>query len=110
MKKVLNGLYADKNLDVLLTSDKVIKAQSINGNKVVYFWDGNNGDRHLIVGHTTDLKGNINTVLAINLGQSYLDGSYNSFSNANKAAESLKMPKNGSELVSMFNQIKVFTI
>ncbi len=98
-------LYSDKDLNGVLTKEQVEKAQQ---SKVVYFWDGNNGDKHLVVGHTTDGKGNIATVLAINLHQSYLSGTYGGYSNANKACEALRVPKNGSELVYMFNNVRVF--
>lgn len=105
MKNVSNWLYADKNLENAIDSDSIKKVSQA---KVVYFFDGCNGDRHLVVGYTRKSNGEINTVLALNLSQSYLDGSYNGYSNANKAAESLMVPKNGSELVAMFNNVKVF--
>lgn len=105
VSKQATGLYADKDLKVNLTDKGFDKVWS---GKVIYFWDGNNGDKHLIVGHTVDSKGNVETVLAINLSQSYLSGSYDSFANANKLAENMIQPEDGSELVSLFNKVKVF--
>ncbi len=110
MNKNSNWLYADKELDNALTTEQLLKYRPKNGGrKVVYFYDGNNGDKHLVVGHTENSDRSIKEVLAINLSQCYLSGSYDSHLTANKLAEDLVQPKCGSEVVEMFSQVRVYS-
>lgn len=108
--KQSSRLFKDKQLDVPLTEKDVEALYDKHGFiKVKYFFDGNNGDRHLMVGFTTDENGDVNQLLGVNLSQCYLTGSYNGYSNANKVVEDMKMPANGQELAGLLNKVMVYT-
>lgn len=99
-------LYADKDLKTFLTA-KTVKL-AFDNCSVKYFYDGNNGDKHLIVGHTTKVDGSIDTVLAINISQCHISGSYNCYNNVNKVIADMKLPQTGQDFVRMFRTIGVW--
>lgn len=100
------SLYANEGLTDYLTA-KTVK-QACDACAVKYFYDGNNGDKHLIVGHT--MKGDeIDTVLAINISQCHVTGRYDCYKNANQLIADMKLPATGIELVHMFRAIHVWS-
>lgn len=109
--KKSSWLYSDKELTKELT-ESAINRFSIK-HKVVYFYDGNNGDKHLLVGYTTKCDSEIYQVLGVSLSQCHLklNGNTwkNSIKNINELLERMIMPETGLDLVELFNKVDVFT-
>lgn len=88
--KISEYLFLDKELKngVSFEQVKLWNKAIHNGCRANYFYDGNNGDKHLFVGYAE--FDNSVQVLGINLTQCHLFGaSYKPQASANKAAESL---------------------
>jgi hypothetical protein len=99
-------LYSDKNLNNNLRADFVNK---LSDGVVVYMYDGNNGDKHLVTGYTLNNDGGVESVLAVNLSQSYLSGEYSSYKNASDAVKNMLNPKNDLELVKLLRNVRVYS-
>lgn len=100
-------LYADRNTKIFLDAKSVISA--FENCSVKYFYDGNNCDKHLIVGHTKKDDGEIDTVLAINISQCHINGGYDCYKNVNQLLSDIKLPETGSDLVRMFRNVRIWS-
>lgn len=112
-------LYADKALTKGLeakTIEKFFESYFKGKRKTpLYFYDGNNGDKHMLVGWTKDYsKKNspIEYLLGVNLTQCHLAsrGYYDNFyKTADAVVEDMKPITNGMELMTTLNKVSLYS-
>lgn len=104
MKEYSSWLYSDARLKKPLASRVVLKTK-FGKNNPVYFYDGNNGDKHLLVGRLE------NAVLGVNLTQCHMfeTGIGSSLSVRNITEElNTKRDFNEKDVVNMLNEVTVY--
>lgn len=93
-------LYSDEGLNTPLSETQV------KSGKLMYFYDGNNGDKHLFVGYTEKATG-VEYAMGVNLSQCHFAPKF-SYKNANQVASEMFVPKNGKELQALFNKVTCY--
>lgn len=109
-------LYADKALTKKLNSltvEKFFESYWKGARKTpLYFYDGNNGDKHMLTGWSKDWQTNeVEWVMGVNLTQCHLAsrGVYdNCYKTADAVAEDMKPIENGMDLMSALNKVRTY--
>lgn len=87
--KKSSWLYKDKKFEKELTAEEVMKYLTGNSSRPFYFYDGGNGDKHLLTGAYWDYNENMQYVQGVNLSQCHAvkSGFGDTFKNVSELAE-----------------------